>query len=308
MKSRLRSRRLLKTRLYVEKETRGMSSSQKIAYAKRCRSSSSKCKEAKAFARSSSRFRRSKRSRSRKLRLSLAETTSKYTKRPSPPYKANEHCGETMKGNDGSMYLSKKVSSGVCRWVRVPFRKTYWGQDDKGNNGWVPSGQIYKTLDNGGRPFLVTIDDNYVSVSINYEEDPNYGKVVYETDAEKVFVGDSKPSYDEGYYVWNKGTSILLKIGPSQYVHIGTHIYKFSVEKGDTIVKYYTPTGSSAVPYPYAVGKNNTYLMTGDLVVIPHDVYDPTEMDPYEFFWRHNSKQKQKKYKKFNTKEIYERL
>jgi hypothetical protein len=73
MKSRLRSRRLLKTRLYVEKETRGMSSSQKIAYAKRCRSSSPKCKEAKAFARSSSRFKRSKRSRSRKMSSRLTK-------------------------------------------------------------------------------------------------------------------------------------------------------------------------------------------------------------------------------------------
>ena len=138
---------------------------------------------------------------------------------PLPPYKANNHCGETMKGNDGQMYISKKGSNRVCRWVLVEGKrsrssnghkssfscKTYISRDDKGNPVRVHSCQFYETLDNGGRPFLVTINDyNYVEVSINYEDDPNYGHTVYEGHVEKVFVGDSKPSYDEGHYDWKK--------------------------------------------------------------------------------------------------------
>ena len=258
------------------------------------------CKEAKHFLKSLKKT-KSKRSRSR---VSLAETTRKYTERPSPPYKANNHCGETMKGNDGEMYLSKKVSNGACRWVLVE------GKRSRSRKGHKSSflGKKYKTLHNGGEPFLVTINGNDVRVTIAEKEDPNYREEVYRVAAEKIFVGDSRPSYDEGNYDWKKGTSVLLKIKPNKYVHIGEYIGEFSTEKGDEIVKYYTPTGSSAVTYPYAIGKNNTYLMTSDKDIIPHDVYDPDEMDPYEFFWRHNSKQKQKKHKKINMKKIHESL
>ena len=41
---------------------------------------------------------------------------AKYRDRPSPPFPANEHCGEKKKGNDKQMYISVKDSRGVCRW------------------------------------------------------------------------------------------------------------------------------------------------------------------------------------------------
>jgi hypothetical protein len=41
----------------------------------------------------------------------------KYKKRPSPPLPANEHCGETKKGNDGQMYVSVPNKKAVCRWT-----------------------------------------------------------------------------------------------------------------------------------------------------------------------------------------------
>ena len=40
----------------------------------------------------------------------------KYLTRDSPPYPANEHCGETKKGNDGKMYTSVPDKNNVCRW------------------------------------------------------------------------------------------------------------------------------------------------------------------------------------------------
>lgn len=40
----------------------------------------------------------------------------KYLTRNSPPYPANEHCGETKKGNDGKMYTSVPDKNKICRW------------------------------------------------------------------------------------------------------------------------------------------------------------------------------------------------
>ena len=47
------------------------------------------------------------------------QTQSKYINRPSPPFPANECCELIMVGNDGLLYISKKASSGDCRWVKV---------------------------------------------------------------------------------------------------------------------------------------------------------------------------------------------
>ena len=40
----------------------------------------------------------------------------KYLLRDSPPYPANEYCGETKKGNDGNKYKSVPDKNNVCRW------------------------------------------------------------------------------------------------------------------------------------------------------------------------------------------------
>jgi len=49
----------------------------------------------------------------------IARTTDKYANRPSPPFPANKHCGETKKGNDGNTYKSVKNKNGICAWRRV---------------------------------------------------------------------------------------------------------------------------------------------------------------------------------------------
>jgi len=40
----------------------------------------------------------------------------KYLTRDSPPFPANEHCGEIKKGNDGKMYKSVPDKNKICRW------------------------------------------------------------------------------------------------------------------------------------------------------------------------------------------------
>ena len=49
----------------------------------------------------------------------VEQTTKKYTGRKSPSYPANECCGETKKGNDGLMYVSKPNKKGICKWYKV---------------------------------------------------------------------------------------------------------------------------------------------------------------------------------------------
>jgi hypothetical protein len=50
----------------------------------------------------------------------VAKKSDGSFKRKSPPYPANECCGETKKGNDGKMYLSKKNKKGICKWTKSP--------------------------------------------------------------------------------------------------------------------------------------------------------------------------------------------
>jgi hypothetical protein len=53
----------------------------------------------------------------KKTQNGTKKQTKKYATRKSPPYPANEHCGETMKGNDGKSYTSVPNKNNVCRWV-----------------------------------------------------------------------------------------------------------------------------------------------------------------------------------------------
>jgi hypothetical protein len=54
--------------------------------------------------------------------------TRKYAERPSPPYPANDYCGQVKRGNDGAMWLSSRVGSqSACTWkpvVRSPKRRS----------------------------------------------------------------------------------------------------------------------------------------------------------------------------------------
>jgi hypothetical protein len=46
----------------------------------------------------------------------VEQSDKKYRERPSPPFPANQCCGEKMKGNDGRMYESRADKNGTCKW------------------------------------------------------------------------------------------------------------------------------------------------------------------------------------------------
>jgi len=44
---------------------------------------------------------------------------SKYLKRPSPPYPAQEKCYKELRGNDGNMYISFPDKNNICKWKKL---------------------------------------------------------------------------------------------------------------------------------------------------------------------------------------------
>ena len=58
-------------------------------------------------------------SKSKPRRGCVMQFTKKYLLRPSPPFPANECCGQYGTGNDGRRYQSRPASNGICRWVPV---------------------------------------------------------------------------------------------------------------------------------------------------------------------------------------------
>lgn len=196
------------------------------------------------------------------------KTQKKYLTRNSPPFSAMECKGQMKPGKDGD-YVSKSDTNNVYKWVKVKVEKSGKAStikkpliDDK-----KPKHK-YQIHDNGGRPFVVYDFGDHVDIyQQDYDETTEkdvvvkklFGNLKYK----KLFAGDNDlkdpNSLEKGVA---KGNSVLLHTGPSnKYVYVGAGIREFTTNDGDEIVKYYSPVGNSDVPYPYAVGKTNTYFM-----------------------------------------------
>lgn len=127
---------------------------------------------------------------------------------------------------------------------------------------------------NGGRPFKVSIDTNGV-IKI-YKQDNNFLyniEILEVNDYNELFIG-----YDPNYPEYN-GHSILIKLNKHNYIYIGFEIYKFITD--DEITNYISEIGNNDVPYPYAIGQNNIYLM------IERKYFDKNLFNPYTLYYRH---------------------
>ena len=56
---------------------------------------------------------------SKRRKTMIIKKTLKYKTRNSPPYPANEHCGKSIKGNDGLLYISQPNKNNICAWKKV---------------------------------------------------------------------------------------------------------------------------------------------------------------------------------------------
>lgn len=160
------------------------------------------------------------------------QTSKKYTTRKSPPYSAMDCKGKTMEGKDGS-YISVPDKNNIYKWNKT--RKHI----------------IYDIQHNGGRPYTVHDYGNRVDI---YKRENKIMSIPYK----KLFPG-ANPLKLPGYGKSKKGNTILILQKNGKYIYIGDGIYEF--ETSDVIDNYYSPIGNSNVPYPYAVGKLNTYFL-----------------------------------------------
>jgi hypothetical protein len=189
-----------------------------------------------------------------------------------------EKVGITKKGKDKNQWLIKKVGKSQ-RWIKLISK---------------PKGKKYYIHDNGGRPFEVIIGQNLVSIykwtDLDDKEDKVYNKLVKTYKSfEKVFIGKSNVKYAKGKFF--DGNSILLKLSKHKYVFIGQKIYSFTTR--DEIKKYISTVGNSDVPYPYAIGTKNVYLMISDvyvpLAILPKKYLEVKKEDdhagPYGYYY-----------------------
>ena len=110
----------------------------------------------------------------------------------------------------------------------------------------------YKIHDNGARPFTITdySTDKYIIINDNRDIKAFTNmKFSYL----EIFIG--KDTHNKNY----NGNSIIIKVGLERYIYIGCNMYEFMTD--DPIVDYISEIGNSDVPYPYAIGEKNIFLM-----------------------------------------------
>ena len=207
-------------------------------------------------------------------------------------------------------------------------RKWYCG---KGLKLQEKNNEVYKAIkkkhkgqntyfihDNGGRPYLVYVAKNSVSVyavpknATHREEDgPRendkknkwmYTKQVGEYPYKKIFIGKSvKSDFTKFGMAYGKefdGNSILLKQSSSKYIHIAQHIAEIDT-KGDVIKEYYAQIGNNDVPYQLGVSDKHVYFfLDGRKVAIKEfeEFNDKIKLDAYFYYYGHEGNKKLSEY------------
>lgn len=142
----------------------------------------------------------------------------------------------------------------------------------------------YFIHDNGGRPFLVSIDKLNVKVykkSNSDDEDvKNYSKLIDTFTAKKILIGKSSGKSETCDHAEKDaklfdGNSILLQITNTKYIFIGHEIFSF--EMNDELDKFYSPVGNNDVPYPLVLGKEYVYFLL-DKKYVARDLFPKNQV------------------------------
>lgn len=115
----------------------------------------------------------------------------------------------------------------------------------------------YEIHDNGGRPFKVIANEDGINIYTyaTWNENPKYDVLLLTI---KKFIG-FWPGFDTGIYTTSHGNSVLIQETKTQYIYIGSEIYRF--ETSEEISDFISPIGNSDVPYPVAYSENYVYFM-----------------------------------------------
>ena len=140
---------------------------------------------------------------------------------------------------------------------------------------------IYFVKHNGAYPYKVVINpikNTYQVFKCNYEETykakygvipENYNTLVRKGKFIKLFVDNA--------------TSLLLQITKTKYLFIGHHMYVF--EPGEDILKFTSVISHNDSVYPYATGKEKSYLLIEHVAIPRILIKDTPNLDPYEYYY-----------------------
>lgn len=161
--------------------------------------------------------------------------------------------------------------------------------------------QVYKTHDNGARPFMVYITestvhvyvvpkDEYAIPALLKEEQSEYGayrdwmysKLVFECQLEQVWIGKD---YDGNTILIKEKVNQLPEGWTHSYVLVGSSIARYRTN--DEIKSFVADVGNNDVPYPYARDiKGATYLFI-EAVKMTNPLPQEYASDPYQFYYDH---------------------
>lgn len=215
------------------------------------------------------------------------QTAKRYQERPSPPYKAGHCPGATKTGNDGTPYASVANAKGVYHWVKQGGHLKRTRQTKKTRQTKT---KVYRTLDNGGYPYRVTIDPSHIQVEhLTYDysdgdltKEPATATPVYNiSNFKNLWIGQGidmfHPKDVDPSFI---GNSIVAQKNDNTCLFIGTKVVEFDRVPGDSFdsATLHSHVGSNAVPYPYLTTATHTYFLL-DFVAVPNALLDFTDQD-----------------------------
>lgn len=121
------------------------------------------------------------------------------------------------------------------------------------------------------------------------ETKPIEEKLVYETDYNKIFLGDML--IDDWDMVGEKGTSILINTKGSEYVYINNGVFSFNTIDNEKVVRFHSPLSDEDSPCPVAEGEKYAYFLN-DNKYVPLNLFD-MNVDLYTQFWGVNEVEKE---------------
>lgn len=131
-----------------------------------------------------------------------------------------------------------------------------------GEYAWIVN---YTIHDNMGDPYRVEVDSKNKSLKIFMlpckapcaETQIKSEKFLKRYDYSKIWIG-----VDTEVPQWSGNTILFQERSTGKLIWIGNHgIEELHLPKGEEILVLFSPVGNNDVPYTYAVGKKNIYLL-----------------------------------------------
>lgn len=196
--------------------------------------------------------------------------------------------------------IEQKLGRIIYTRKRANAPKEPWIVEKSGKTQKWNKASDHFTHDNGARPFYFKVKSGRLTVvkgRSDKESGPIYDKLVLDVPEYKhIWIGANSGKYANKHESECKGNSLLVHTKDNEYIYIGDRIFKFTTS--DKIKEFHGIMGNSDVPYPFAIGTENTYFFTTNTPnackLMPNELLN-LNIDPYiEFFDQETSAKKVK--------------